>query len=310
MIKKLVLTLSVSALAAFSMSAQTGIHMVVFDENVPVEAAQSLEHKLDYILSYYGYATADYPERIAMSAKIDVTENLVSPTNPPRVSKKIDLTVKIGDAIDNVVFSAASIPLNGIGVTETKAFISAFSSLKPDNKYVKRLFSVLDEAMKNYYAENEQIILDRARSMALAGDFDQAIACLISVPPIDSECYKACQDKAVEYYVEKVNEASSTAYSNARAAWTASKDKHGAATALSYLKQVSPAADIYSEALALWDEISDKIDRDEVEAKEHVKQVYADHVQFRSSIVDAVKAVGVAFGQGQPQNVTKIVRYW
>ena len=38
---------------------------------------------------------------------------------------------------------------------------------------------------------------------------------------------------------------------------------------------------------------------------------YEDNQAFKLSIVEACRAIGVAWGQGQPQNVTKtIVRSW
>ena len=71
----------------------------------------------------------------------------------------------------------------------------------------------------------------------------------------------------------------------------------------------SASAD-YENALHLWDVISEKLDRDEVEKKEMARRVYEDKVQFKNSIVDACKAIGVAFGQGQPDSVTKNIRRW
>ena len=76
------------------------------------------------------------------------------------------------------------------------------------------------------------------------------------------------------------------------------------------LKQVDPASNIYPEALALWTEISDKLDSDEQEARQKALREYEDKVQFKKSIVDAVKSVGVAYGEHRPQSITKIFRRW
>lgn len=289
---------------------QTPVYPVIFDENLPAEATRNLENKVDHILSAYGYGSVSTPERMVMSVAVDVIENNVTPTNPPRVSKKIDVTMKIGDVIENKVFGSAVVSLSGIGLNDTKAFIAAFNNLKPENKVVKKLFSTVDSAMEEYYAANSQVILDKARAMAIKGNFDEAIAYLVSVPPVNMDCYNACQDLAITYYVEKVNQASQNAYSNALAAWTANKTQAGAKEALRYLKNVDPASASYPQALQLWDEISGKLDQDEIEAKEQAKKEYEDKVAFRNSIVDAVKSIGVAFGEHQPQSVTKLVRRW
>ena len=290
--------------------AQVNVYPVVLDENIPAEAASNLSNKIDRILSSYGYGSVSTVERAVLSVAIDIIENNVTPTNPPRVSKKIELILKLGDVVDNKVFGSTSIMLSGIGTNDNKAFISSFSTLKPENKNIKKFFADVDDAIAAYYAENKQVILNKARSIALTGNFDEAIAYLVTVPPVNADCYSACQSQAIVYYTEKVNQSSQAAFNNARAAWTSAKDAVGASRALSFLKQVDPASDVYPEALTLWDEISDKLDKDELEAKEHAKQVYEDKVQFRNSILDAIKSIGVAFGEHQPQSVTKLIRRW
>ena len=290
--------------------AQVNVYPVVLDENIPAEAASNLSNKIDRILSSYGYGSVSTVERAVLSVAIDIIENNVTPTNPPRVSKKIELTLKLGDVVDNKVFGSTSIMLSGIGTNDNKAFISSFSTLKPENKNIKKFFADVDDAIAAYYAENKQVLLNKARSIALTGNFDEAIAYLVTVPPVNADCYSACQSQAIVYYTEKVNQSSQAAFNNARAAWTSAKDAVGASRALSFLKQVDPASDVYPEALTLWDEISDKLDKDELEAKEHAKQVYEDKVQFRNSILDAIKSIGVAFGEHQPQSVTKLIRRW
>lgn len=289
---------------------QTPVYPVIFDENIPAEASRNLENKVEHILSAYGYGSVSTPERMVMSVTIDVVENNVTPTNPPRVSKKIDVTMKVGDAIENKVFGSAVVSLSGIGLNDTKAYIAAFNNLKAENKTVKKLFSTVDTELEDYYATSGQVILDKARAMAMKGNIDEAIAYLVSVPPVNMDCYNACQDLAITYYAEKVNQASQNAYSNALAAWTANKTQAGAKEALRYLKNVDSASASYPQALQLWDEISGKLDQDEIEAKEQAKKEYEDKVAFRNSIVDAVKSIGVAFGEHQPQSVTKLVRRW
>lgn len=297
-------------ISCISANAQVNVYPVVLDENVPVEAASNLSNKIDRILSAYGYGSVSHAERMVLSVAVDVVDNNVTPTNPPRVSKKLELTLKLGDVVDNKVFGSTSVLLSGIGTNDNKAFIYSFSSLKPENKNIKKFFADVDSEIASYYTENKQVILNKARSIALTGNFDEAIAYLVTIPPVNAECYTTCQSQAIAYYTEKVNQSSQIAFNNARTAWTSEKDSIGASKALSYLKQVSPASDVYPDALSLWDEISDKLDQDEIEAKQHAKQVYEDKVQFRNNILDAVKSIGVAFGEHQPQNVTKLIRRW
>jgi hypothetical protein len=310
MTSKIIFVTMVLIASGISAHAQVNVYPVVFDESIPAEAASNLSNKIDRILSTYGYGSVSNVERMVLSVVVDIIGNNVVPTNPPRITKKVELTFKLGDVVDNKVFGSTSVLLSGIGVNDNKAFISTFSSLKPENKIIKKFFDDVNSELNSYYSESKQVLLNKARSIALTGKFDEAIAYLVTIPPVNTECYSACQSQAIAYYTEKVNQSSQVAFKNAMAAWTSEKDSIGANKALSFLKQVNPASDVYPEALSLWDEISDKLDQDELEAKEHAKQVYEDKVQFRNSILDVVKSIGVAFGENQPQSVTKLIRRW
>ena len=63
--------------------------------------------------------------------------------------------------------------------------------------------------------------------------------------------------------------------------------------------------------LFLYETISKKLLADEKKIWDFQKKQYDDKQIFKQSIVEACKAIGVAFGQGQPQNVTRnIISRW
>ena len=308
--KILVLACILAAISITQTSGQTPVCPIIIDDNLPSEVSKSLKNKADQILSSYGYGSVSSPDRTVMSVVVDVVENNVVHTNPPRVSKKIEVTMKIGDVVENMVFGSAVVSLSGVGLNDTKAYIAALGNLKAENKEIKRLFSTVEASLAEYYEKNSSVILDKAKGKVISGNYDEAIAYLISIPPVNEKCYEACQELAITYYIEKVNHSSYEAYSAALAAWTSNKTQSGAQEALQYLKMVSPASESYPTALQLWDDISEKLKQDEVEEKEHAKQLYNDRVAVRNSVLDAVRAIGVAFGEHQPESVTKLVRRW
>lgn len=307
---KIICALSGLFVSVGTVLAQTPVYPVFLTDGISSEAVTILNNRLDNAFSQYGFGFASSPERIALSISCNVTENHVVPSSPTRVSKKMDLVLKIGDVVDNQVFASVIIPLSGIGRSDNKAIIAAFSSVSSENHVLAGMLSNLEGKMADYYSSHSKEILNNARTKAMTGSFDEAIAYLVTVPSVDKSCYSECQSLAVSFYAEKVNEASREAYENALAAWVSSKDRQGASLAVSYLKKVDPASEAYPEALQLWREVSDKLDADEQAERAHAQQVYEDKVDFRNRILDTVRAIGVAFGEHQAQSITKFIKRW
>lgn len=295
---------------AQSINGQMPLFPIVNPESLPEEALRNLNNKMGNIIASNGYGSCNYAERFVLVANVDVVSNSIAPTNPPKISKAIDITLIVGDIVENKTFASCVVSLNGIGINDNKAFITAFSSLKTNNTSISAMLSKAYSEISWYYGSNKEKFLNNAKAMELKGNFDEAIAYLMSVPPIDDICYQTCQDYAIEVYKSKVKSKSVEAYLSAKAAWVGDKSKRGAYIALPFLKQVNPASECYTDALALWDEISDKLDADEIEAKEIAKAKYQDKQKFKSDILDACKSIGVAFCEHRPQSVTRIIRGW
>lgn len=295
---------------AQSVTGQIGLYPLVISENLPEESVNLLKNKLDNIVASNGYGACSYVDRFVLSAKVDVTSNSIIPTNPPRISKKIDVTFVIGDVMENVSFASCVISLQGMGINDNKALISAFSSVSASNPTIQQMLASAFSKISTYYGSNQERFINQASAMAMKGNYDEAISYLMSIPPIDDNCYQACQESAIAVYKSKVNNTSSLFYLSAKETWTSNKTNEGARIALSYLKQVDPASDCYPDALALWGAISDKLDVNEQEEKEMAMIKYNDKQKFRTGILDACKAIGVAFCEHRPQSVTRIVRGW
>ena len=317
----LIIFLSVFVANAQSTTGQIAIYTIVFEDVLTNDAAGQLNNKLQRIVADNGFGSVSYADRFVLSAKVDVLSNSIAQTNPPRVSKKISVSLFIGDIVENRSFASCEIVLAGIGNNDNKALIAALSRLSSSNSTISKMMNDAREKIVEFYGSNSGRFIANAKSIALKGDVDQAIAYLMSIPPVNDECFSLCQNYAVELYNEKNNRDNYSLYSSAKAAWTAKKTKDGAAVACCYLKQVDPSSSCFEEAMALWTEIEDKLDKDDAEAKEMAMRKYEENQiirqqqiennqTFRMAIVDACKAIGVAYGEHRPQNVQKIIRSW
>ena len=113
----------------------------VVDEKIPEEAARLLETKLQSALTTNGYADNGYTERFVITAKVDITQKDITPTTPARISEKMDITLMVGDVVEDKLFASVTIQTAGIGINENKAFISAFRNIRGDNPKIQQMLN-------------------------------------------------------------------------------------------------------------------------------------------------------------------------
>lgn len=290
---------------------RVAINALVADENIPEEAARNLESKLKRALTTNGIADNGYAERFVLTARINIISKDIAPTTPPRISQKMELTLMVGDVVENKLHESCTISLAGIGTNENKAFITAFQKFNPQNKEVQTMLSNAKEKIVAYYNDNCDAILLQAETLAKMEKMDEAIFRLISVPDVCNECYQQCQQKAVSIYTQKINAEAVTLLQRAKAEWMKSPDANGADSVADIISRINPKADNYNEVIKLRKEVESKLQADAKRNWDFQMKKYEDNQAFKQSIVDACKAIGVAFGNGQPKNVTKnIVHGW
>lgn len=287
------------------------IHALVVDDNIPEEASRNLETKLQNVLAIQGIADKDYVDRFVFTAKIDVISKDVLPTTPVRISQKMDITFIVGDVIENKVFATKTLSLSEIGTTETKLLISAFSRINAHNEELFEMLSTAKAKILDYYSTNCIEIIERAKTMATMQKYDAAIHYLMSVPNICTECFMQCQSAAETIYKQKVDYESTVLLKQAQTEWMKQPNADGARAVAPIINKINPYSNVYAQVEELRNEISTKLRDDERKEWEFQMKKYEDSQAFKMSIVEACRAIGVAWGQGQPQSVTKtIIRSW
>ena len=287
------------------------MYALVVDENIPEEASRNLETKLQNILSVQGIADKDYVDRFVFTAKMDVISKDVLPTTPVRISQKMDITFIVGDVIENKVFGTKTITLSGIGTTETKLLNSAFSRINSKREDLQEMLSEAKEKIVDYYSNNCVEIIERANTMSTMQQYDAAIHSLISVPNICTACFLQCQSAAETIYKRKIEYEATVLLKQAQTEWMKQPNAEGARKVAPIIHKINPYSSIYSQVEDLRNEISNILQEDERKEWEFQMKKYEDSQAFKMSIVEACRAIGVAWGQGQPQSVTKtIIRSW
>lgn len=309
--KRIVLYIIGVVLASVCHAQDISINAQVVDEKIPEEAARQLETKLQALLTANGYADNGYTERFVLTAKVDITQKDVTPTTPSRISEKMDITLMIGDVVENKLYATITLSSAGIGTNENKAFISAFRNIKGDNPQIQQMLNEAKAKILDYYTNHCSEIVLRANSLTAVQKYDEAIALLVAVPNVCNECFVLCQQEAGIVYQQKIDEEATVLLEQAQAAWASSQNASGASKVADIISNINPKCSIYTNVVALRNAVESKLQADAKREWDFKMQQYEDNQQLKRRLVDAAKAVGVAWGQHQPSTVYRtVIRHW
>lgn len=309
--------LTFEGLYAQTIDGQISLFPLITNEDIPSEALQNLTNRLNRAIALNGYGSYDDAERFILVANVDVVSNDVVPSTPPRVSKKVEISMIIGDVIENKTFGSCCVTLAGIGQNDNKAYISAFNSLNPSAKAIKDMFKESEQEISVFYS-NSSLFITKAHTYSNAGDYDKAIAYLMTIPSIDAASYELCQNEMAIIYQQKIDKEGEALYNKASGVWKSTRNLKGAKEVAAILNDVDPYSSIMPKIDVLWTDISAKLRADELAAIEAEKRAHEERMkqaelnaESAKRLISAAKAVGVAFGIFQPKIVVnRIVRHW
>jgi len=318
------------------------ISVVQPDRNeIPQEAGKQLERKLNQLLTSNGISSQDENNRFVITAKSDIISKDVLATAPPRITEKIDLTILVGDIVDNKIFETITIPLKGVGINENKAFIYAINQLRPQKEELKAFLDKAKKKIVEYYEVRCSQIIKDAQKLASSNNFDEAIYQLMQVPDI-CNCSKDCQDLMIDYTIKRNNAIAAQMFNEAKARWAASPTSKGASEVADIIAEIptnsSSQKDIdalvrsinkklrddekhqwefkmkqYNDAqekerreyqLRVDQQIADnQLRKEELDAKNHQK---AEEQATRRKMIDAAKSIGLGFVNNLPKTMSYI----
>lgn len=192
---------------------------------------------------------------------------------------------------------------------------SALVRLSAGNPYINRFaklaftFSVANPkanaGIVAYYENHIDDILNQAQSYASNGQYDEAIATLLSVPESCRPQYVKAIKKSEIYYQQKINSEGAALLNTAKSIWHSSQTKESAESASSYLSQINPSAACYPEAKQLYKQIGQKVDYINEKQREFERKQYEDEQkrlllqeeyeqQRKMETIRALKEVGTA----------------
>ena len=208
------------------------------------------------------------------------------------IAQNIDVTLFVGDAVTNTIFSNTTLTLKGVGTNENKAFVEAFKTINAKNKDVVAFLEEGKIKIINYYSTNCDFIIKEAQTMVKQQKYDEAIYHLSLVPDVCQDCYFKCLDTLTSIYQKKIDADCKTKLNEAKLIWAAEQNSGGAEKVGDILSSINPMATCQPSVSALIKSIDAKLKADEKARWEFKMKQYADKIAAQKEQVRIAEEKG------------------
>ena len=306
---------------------------------IPTEAKNLLITKLNQITSNNGIGGSQVNPRFIITANVNVGTKDIIAGPPQMIALNLDVTLFIGDAITNTLFTNTTLSLKGVGTNENKAFIEAIKTINSKNKEVVAFLEEGKTKIISYYSTNCDFIIKEAQTLVKQENYDEAIYQLSMVPDVCQECYFSCLDTLSFIYQKKIDADCKIKLNNAKVTWAGNQTTEGAEKAGDFLFTINPMASCQQEVDTLVKSIDSKLKADEKAMWQFKMKQYADKIaeqkeqvriaeekskrddDYRENQsnrnleldkirVNAYREVAVEHARNQPKTITYNYIYW
>lgn len=303
------------------------------------EAKNLLETKLSQIASNYGMGGSAANPRFIITANINIGTKDIIAGPPQMIAQNLDVTMFIGDAVDNKSFCNTTISLKGVGTNENKAYIDALKKINPKNPEIQKFVEEGKNKIVLFYNTQCDFIIKNALTLRKQGNYDEAIYNLSIVPDVCQDCYFKCLDTLASIFQQKVDADCDKKLKKAKTVWAAEQTPQGAEKAADIVIQINPLATCQPEVDAFIKSIEAKLKADEQARWQFKLKQYADKVamqkeqvriaeeksirddQYRENQsqrnadldkirINANREISIEYAKNQPKTVTYNNIYW
>ena len=298
--RKTILILCFFACLVFGAKAQSECPipmMVLVPEQVDALAPMAqtkLESKIRQLVTQNGMEGGAAFSNFCIVANLAEGAKEITSGLRPLVTITSELELFVGNNYTGEKFASTIITLNGAGSNESKAYTSAFSGVSSRNIQIQKFLKEAKRKINDYYETQVPNIISKAKGFAIRREYEEALCLLTSVPTCCSK-YADVEHCMLEIFQQYVDYDCAVKVGKARAVWNASQDADGAALAGAYLAAIDPGSSCWEEAISLAESIRLRIGDD----WEFSKELQRDAVMLEQARIDAIKAIGIAFGENQ-----------
>lgn len=271
--------------------------------NVPTAANKALYQSLSRIATANGLTTDSPLTPFVLTAHCDVLDKSNLPGPPIQTVYNLGVTFYMADSYTKKKFGSAYIVLDGVGTGEVKSYINAFQRINGMNSEITSLINRGKQNMMNYYDSQYPNIIKEAKRLASLQNYEEALAMVLSIP-ICSKGGDQATAYGLQLYQKYLDRMNLYVLNQARALWAAGQDQSSAFEVCALLAQIDPDAACYTEAQKLMKEVKSQV-RSDIDFE--MREKYHDEIQLEKARIAAMRAVGVAFGNGQKPTTTNLM---
>lgn len=277
--------------------------------NMPEEAKSVLLNKLNQIVTNNGIGGQSGKERFVLTANVALLTKDIVPTAPPMHAYTVEITFFIGDAISGSKFSSLSRKLKGTGETETRAYLAALKNLKTSDEAFPVFIDDAKKKIISYYNTQCDFIIKEAQGLESRQEYGQAIYLLNSVPTVCSTCFDKCQTMLGPIYKKYIDLECKKLLLEANNVWAASQNLEGAEKVAVILTKIDPSSSCFKDAISLNDKIAKRVLELDNRQWNFMLKVQQNEVELEKARIKAIRDIGVAYGNNQPDIVYETVVY-
>lgn len=277
---------------------------------LPAEAKNLLTTKLTQIASSYGMGGSQANPRFIITANVNVGTKDIIAGPPQMVAQNLDVTLFIGDAISNTIFSNTTLSLKGVGTNENKALIEAFKTINPKSKEIAALLDEGKNKIISYYTAQCDFILKQANTLTEQYKFEEAIYNLMTVPETCKDCYFKTQDKAMTIFKQKIESDCTEKLKEAKLIWAAEPTENGALKASAIMITIIPSDNCKTEISKLSDEIKKKLQEEQKKKYDFDMLEMQKRYDTEQKRLETQREIALEQAKHQPKTVTYNNIYW
>ena len=270
-------------------------------ENLPPIAKNMLVSKLSQITTQNGVGGNPIDPRFIISAKIDVLTKDITATAPAMIVLTLSVSFYVGDGYEGKSFASYTTTAKGVDVSETKAYIAAIKNIKVNDPAFQTLIDKGKYKIVEYYNTQCDFIIQKAKTLESQNQYDAAIYNLTSVPDVCVDCYNKCLNAVAPIFKKKIEFDCKVKMAEANNVWNAGQDYAAAAAAGNLLSSIDPTASCYESAKSLVAKIGARVK--EIDKREWDFRLQKE-IGLEKDRIKAYRDIGVAWGNGQPKNIT------
>lgn len=274
------------------------------NSSIPAEAKKALETKLNQITTNNGMGGSAVNPRFIITAVLNVGTKDIIPGPPQMIAQNIDVTLFVGDAITNTVFSNTVLSIKGVGTNENKSLIDAIKNINPKNKDISAFLEEGKNKIISYYTTQCDFIIKDAETLAKQQKFDEAIYKLALVPEVCKDCYFKCLDNLTTIYQQKIDADCIAKLAKAKLLWSGQQNQIKAEEVIEILSEINSNANCFNDASNFAKQISNKLKADEKAKVELALKKYNDKIALEKLQINAYKEIAVEYAKNQPKIIT------